>query len=265
MQVKYRYLAIYLFIFHTLLCFYFYGILYKAGGLIMNKKNKGLMILFLGVSIVILSYAIVSLFTLIDVSKNTVNLLPNDFTLTFTVEEDTIYYLQGSNLSTNSNRSDVDCDFVYSNIDNVHDFECDTGYTIFDDATFQVVIKNTNTNEYIEIESMGNTSVTMNEYSAIGKVSLEEGSYVIEVRNSTLDSDVEFRLQDRAMLGELFKVIFGFMIAFGSFIGFVIFVVINKNGTSMHHSYDYYDQQMNEQDKNNQLYDDDDPFKEFDV
>lgn len=174
------------------------------------------------------------------------------------LEEDTNFYLMYDE-HRESNRYSAHSD------GGVYNLQVDGGWVDYT-GLYKVLVQNTDTGTYYEVEPMPtNTSVTVNDSYAVGKVDLPSGNYLIISDVVSGAENGSFHFSQRGLILQIFIIIFS---VFGIIGGFVFSVLryfhVNKRlpvNSFTTNSTNIYETTSKE---NQDLFDDDDPFSKYD-
>lgn len=143
----------------------------------------------------------------------------------------------------------------------------DSRFVCTNNETFETVsfnIRIYSDNNHYNFTGMGNVTLIQNNRLAIGRITLPEGIYNIEVtQTGGYYNFYEIRLENSSNFGEIFKIIFGSIIAVGLFIGYVILSIVQASDKSKLSS--KYHKKTDESTTHlTDDFDEDDPFAKYD-
>ncbi len=200
----------------------------------------------------------------IEASETTIHLgLDNEAEGSFTIVEETKFTLWLSEISF-SDETSLDCLASADGVDKTTDIECDDFW--YDSILFSLKLTDEEGNHYY-FDDMGNTTLTSNNDKAIGKVTLPKGEYTLQVLDpGSYGYANVLKLQNSEIFSNIFKIVFGGIGAVFLFIIYFVLLALSKNQKrrAMYQSDEYYINNMNKLDQNQEIYDDEDPFSQYD-
>lgn len=221
-------------------------------------------LLLVGLTAVLGFYLGKGIVFLVDASKTTID-FQMDTSFDVTIDEENDFYLM---LDDNSYEVSplTECDVNTAN-SFASTFQCNDGSDFsYYTRDIKITMYNQDTDTYIYFDDMGNTSITSNEYEAIGRITLKKGTYTITTSSNMLFDESNLRLEDTQLVIGIVGVVFASLGLVGSLIGAIILLTMAKsNKKDSTDQYAYYDSQMNKQDHNQELFDEDDPFSKYDL
>lgn len=223
--------------------------------------KKMFSLLLFGVTMILAYILFTNISGIVRTSQETIE-FNETTTFDLNVTDETSYYLMTNNQLLSSNlcyitntdtESSYYCDYTMSNILN-------------QDGGLSISVLNNETNQVHYIQDMGNTSITSNDYDAIGKISLEQGTYTVTATIDIESSYASFKLENSQLIKYILVTVFSAIGFIGSLIGAILLLSLSKlNTQSLDSQLDYYDRQIERQDHTVDLYDDDDPFSKYDL
>lgn len=229
----------------------------------MNTK-KLFAILLLGVAIVLGVYGGTLISNIVLTSESTQDFQLDASDVEFEISNNQKHYVYLRNVFTNVNSDDyMNCNISYTDSSSL--VVCDSdNFFLFEDY-IELEIHNKTLDRYYYINDMGNTSIQMNDYQAIGTIDFDSGEYAVTIIDTSYHSESFIRFQDTSMIGNTILLIFVGIGFIGSLItSIVLYVLTLKVSKNNDDEYAYYDEQINKQDHNQELFDEDDPFSIYD-
>ncbi len=222
----------------------------------MNKNLSLLAMLLLIASFGLFVIVGTSISSLVNNMGDKVEFTNSSSNVTFTIDDETSFYLM----------ADINYMGTYflgmGPAGNYNQFDFSTNGDYVGDSVYFSITDGTT---YYYFDSMGFTSITENSYEAIARIKLPAGTYTLDNSSqSTFEFPLDFKLSNTKIVPDILKIVLVSILAIASMVGFVIIRLTSKKKNVGNHDYNYYDQQMNKQDHNQELFDADDPFSKYD-